>query len=498
MNCLTEDQIAELALGLSNSDAQLTAHVETCDACRSKLAEVRRLINQLEAMHTTTDQMHAASRERLLAKLANVGAPEGRRTAASWLAQQLNRLTIRQRLAAGGIGLTTAIGLILLLIVWGTADRLSAMERMVKQLQQVTSFSFELEEISDRVTGDDNRRIKRNDTNFWRAPASFRGSTKMVKIPLPADPTGANVELRVDVEEIYTPGQRGILIDHVGKKFFRTPEMQPDGFPDYSPVNWVQRMSQGNFVVTGDLGTKQLNGRTAHGYMVSLGNPKADSGQNSVNLWLDPETDLPVEFQYEESFDDEAGYSAEVWTNVMRVFNCRWNVALDDSLFEPIEPAGYDNTTWPTEQDNAVEKIVQALRLYAKLSGGHYPQVTQFDGAAIHDEMLKMAAAVAPTQTEAEREQTLQEIEQATAGLGWLTRILKNVHHTGYYGTDVGPADSEKVLLWWPLDINDDYRVIYGDLRSEPLPLDAWAKLVPADVSESHMPVEYTKPNGDR
>jgi hypothetical protein len=124
--------------------------------------------------------------------------------------------------------------------------------------------------------------------------------------------------------------------------------------------------------------------------------------------------------------------------------------------------------------------------------------VTNFDGAAIHDEMVKMATALAATQAEAEREQTFQEIEQATAGLGWLTRILKNKHHTGYYGTDVGPSDCEKVLLWWPLDINDDYRVIYGDLRSEPLPLDDWAKLVPAEVSEAHMPVHYSKPNADR
>jgi hypothetical protein len=127
MNCLTEEQIAELALRLGDSDTQLTAHVETCNACRSKLAAVERLTNQLAAMHTTTDQMHSASREQLMAKLSTVGAPAGRRTAASWLAQQLDRLTIRQRLAACGIGLTSAVGLILLLIIWGSAERLSAM-----------------------------------------------------------------------------------------------------------------------------------------------------------------------------------------------------------------------------------------------------------------------------------------------------------------------------------------------------------------------------------
>jgi hypothetical protein len=494
MNCLTEEQISQLALRLGDSDTQLMAHVETCNACRSKLAAVERLSNQLAAMHTTADQMHAASREQLLAKLATVGAPARRRTAATWLAQQLDRLTIHQRLAAGGVGLTTAIGLILLLIVWGSADRLSAMERMVKQLRQVTSFSYELENIHDRTGNPKARRVHRKDLAYYLAPASFRATTKTRRIPLPlAD--GANGELITDIEEIYRPGTRGILIDHLKRTFFRTPELQPDGFPDYSSINWMQRMSRGNVQVISDLGTKQFQGKTIHGYIVSLGHPEPDSGANRVHLWLDPETDLPIEFEFEEH--DESDPTNSV-INVLRVTNCQWNIDLDPATFEPVEPAGYDNTTWPTEEDNAVEKIVQALRLYARLSGGLYPRVTKLDGATIHDEMVRLATAVAPTQTQADRVTTLEEIEQATAGLGWLTRILKNVHHTGYYGTDVGLGHSEKVLLWWPVDMEDSYRVIYGDLRSEILPLDEWAKLVPPEVSESHMPVQYSKPNGDR
>lgn len=493
MNCPTDDRIAQLALRLDDTVGLLDAHVEVCDACRSKLAEMRRLTNHLATAHSEADHVHAASRARLLANLSTVDLSKQPVGARTWLSQQLSRLTIRQRLAASGIGLTTAVGLILLVIVWSSAERLSAMERMVKQLRQVTSFSFELEETSDRITGEDKRRIQRNDTNFWRAPASFRGSTKLVKIPLPADPSGANVELRTDIEEIYTPGQRGILIDHVRKTFFRTPELQPDSFPDYSPVNWMQRMSEGNVKLIDDLGRKVIDGKTAHGYIVSLGHPDPGSGANRAHLWLDPETDLPIEFRF-----GDKGSSDEVdsWTDVIRIYNCRWNIDLDDSLFEPIEPAGYDNTTWPTEVDDAVEKIAQALRLYAQLSGGHYPRVTKFDGDAIHDEMVKMAATIAPTQSETEREETLQELQQATPGLQWLTRILKNEHHTGYYGMDVDPSDNEKVLLWWPLDINDDYRVIYGDLRSEVLPLADWAKLVPPDVAEVHTPVMYSSPNG--
>jgi hypothetical protein len=494
MNCLTEEQLAQLALQLPDHEP-LAAHAESCHACQAKLGDVRAITSSLTATHADLDRNHEALRARLLANLPAIRTSPRWPAATRWT-MTVARLTPLQRLAAGSLGISTAAMLLFTaLLIINAASPLSAMERMAKQLRQVTSFSFELEETSDRVTGENRRRILRNDTNFWRAPAYWHGTTKFVKIPLPADPNGANIEPLSNVEEIYTPGQRGILIDHLAKTFFRTPEMQPDSFPDYSPVNWMQRMSEGSVKVLDDLGTKVIDGKTAHGYVVSLGHPDPKNPSNRAELWLDPETDLPVEFRFGDTGSSDEIYS---WTDEIRIYNCRWNIDLEDSFFEPIEPAGYDDTTWPTDADNAVEKIAQALRLYSKLSGGKYPQVTTFDGAAIHDEMMKLATAIAPTQTEAERKQTFQEIEQATAGLDWLTRILKNEHHTGYYGTAVGPTDTEKVLLWWPLDINDDYRVIYGDLRSEPLPLAEWVKLVPAEVSESHLPVHYTKPNADR
>lgn len=471
-------------------DGDALAHVEQCETCRVTLNEMSRLNDQLVAVHSELDRSHAASRGLLLAKLSTVDVPARRVNAWTWLARQLDRLTIKQRVAAGGVGLTTIIGMTLLLLVMSSAERLSAMERMVKQLREVTSFSFELEETSDRITGENRRRIQRNDTNFWRAPASWRGTTRIVKVPLPPAPGDAG-ELLVDVEEIYTEGQRGILIDHKKKTFFRTPEMRPDSFPDFSPVKWVQRMSKGTVKVIDDLGTKQLHGKTAHGYVVSLGHPEADSGQNAIHVWLDTETDLPIEFRYEETGTSE---TVDVWTNVMRVFNCRWNIDLDDELFKPTEPVGYDDTTWPRDE-KMLEEIIYALRLYAELSGGHYPHLSDFRGEEIQREMFKLAESNETSQREPDGDQLVQRIRQAKAGLDWITRTLRNKHHTGYYGMEVGPNDNDKVLMWWPVDIEDDYRVVYGDLRTETLPLAEWAKLVPTDVAESHTPIEYSKPN---
>ncbi len=493
MSCLTDEQLAGLALG-DVDDARVSVHFEQCEACRAKVATMHRLIENLTAAHAELDRNHAGSRAQLLERIANLEVAPRRPGAWTWLKTSMARLTPRQRVAAGGLGFSTAIALLLLvLLITNSATPLSAMERMVKQLREVTSFSFELEETSDRVTGENRRRIQRNDTTYWRAPASLRASTRMVKLPLPP-PGDANGDLLHDIEEIYTNGQQGILIDHTKKTFFRTPELQPDNFPDYSPVNWVQRMSKGTVKVIGDLGTKQLHGKTAHGYVVSLGHPEPDSGQNAVHVWLDTETDLPIEFRYEDSGSTE---TIDAWTNVMRVFNCRWNIDLDAELFKPIEPLGYDDISWPTDE-KSVEEIVHALRLYAELNGGRYPRVTEFHGEEIRGEMLRLAGFTGPPQAEWNDDKLFQRIQQSTAGLDWLTRFLRNKHHTGYYGTEVGPNDKHKALLWWPVDIEDSYRVIYGDLRTEILPLAEWAKLVPPEMAESHTPVEYSKPNESR
>jgi hypothetical protein len=495
MTCLTNEQIVKLVVQ-PGDEVALAAHIDACDACRSKMQEVRQLTDRLAAIHSEAERTHAVARAQLLAKISTIDAPAKKTAAVTWFSQQISRLTIRQRLAAGGIGLTGAFGILLLIIFASSAERLSAMERMAKQLREVTSFSYELEEISDRITGDNRRSIKRNDVVYWSAPASLRATTKIVKLPLPPPP-GAVGEETVDVEEIYTKGHRGILIDHKRRQFFRTPEMPPDDFDDSSPVNWLQRMSKGSVKIVADLGTKQLYGNLAHGYVVSLGHPDPKSGQNAIHLWVDTETDLPIEYRYEES---DTSDEVDSWKSVMRAYNCRWNIELDDELFLPMEPAGYDDTTWPRDE-KSVAAMVDALRLYAVLSGGHYPRVshkpgvTGFHGDEIQQEMFRLAASAAQSQNEKKAAELHQQVEQVKAGLDLITRALKNSYHTGYYGMEVTHNDNEKLLMWWPADVGDGYQVIYGDLRAENLPLAEWFKLVPPDVAASRTPLEYSKPN---
>ena len=120
--------------------------------------------------------------------------------------------------------------------------------------------------------------------------------------------------------------------------------------------------------------------------------------------------------------------------------------------------------------------------------------MTTFNADAIRDEMLKLAKYTGQRQ---EDWQKLQQIEQATVGLNRIAPVLRNTINAGYYGTEVRPQDKDKVLLWWravdpgePPESTDEfsYRVFYGDLRTGILPLDKWAKLVPPEVADPHLP----------
>jgi hypothetical protein len=91
----------------------------------------------------------------------------------------------------------------------------------------------------------------------------------------------------------------------------------------------------------------------------------------------------------------------------------------------------------------------------------------------------------------------LQQIEQATVGLNRVAPVLRSTINAGYYGTDVGPQDKDKALLWWravdpvespqPTD-EFSYRVFYGDLRTEIVSLAEWSKLVPPETAAVHQP----------
>jgi outer membrane lipoprotein-sorting protein len=489
MACLTDEQVVGLALEVN---VPFSAHVQQCESCRAKLAEVRLLTQQLSAAHAAFETGHADSRDRLLASLSNVKAATRRSGFGNWLRSAAASLTPRQRIAAGGIGLSTAIGLLLLiLIIVNSAKSLSAMERMVRQLREVKSYSYRLFTQDTVVHKGETQptTVIHTGTTYWLAPDSLFYEEKLVRTEGPALSGEREDGLLAHFTGIHPAGKPGILILHFtrtgsSKTFNRIPEVRTKEVGEFSPITRLRMVREGEGRVLRELGTKTVDGKRARGFIMALKNAKPDSGFDSLEVWVDPNTGLPLEFGYEWK-GDWKGNNA---TAIYRITDCRWNIEIDPKLFDPTPPDGYDDITPPTDQ-KAIAEIVAALKLYAALSGGHYPQVATFDADTIHDEMLMLAG---------NHDKRLREVKKVTTGLEWIARVARNGVNAGYYGKTVGPTDKEKVLFWWNVADEDEsitdqsYRVFYGDLRTEILPLAKWAKLVPPEVAISHLPEDQS------
>ena len=422
------------------------------------------LMKAVQAVLTETPPDDAVSRVLDRAKRLEVrisgGASEG-----VWnrLVFRLTRLTVKQRMVVGGFGLSALAAMILVFFALNSAGQLSAMERMLKELREVKSYSYKCVEHVTIVRKGKTEPglVDLIQTIFWRAPGSLREELKIVLSG--AVPEGYHQgQVDADIVGIYSAEQPGIFMDQLTKTYFRMPKLTAEHTGSGSltyPMKPLRDIRELTGTVTRDLGTQEIHGKQAHGYMMAYKNLDDDL----VELWLDPETDLPLEVGWETK--------DETTTSHVRMIDFRWNIDLDEKLFDPTPPAGYIDNTPPTDE-KSLAQIAGALKLYARLSGGHYPQIdtykvnAKFDADAIYAEMLKMARFAGPARPEWASDKKFLEIQQAKPGLDWIGRIvLSNL--SGYHGSKVGPQDQDKPLLWWRSEEPTGYRVFYGDLHSE-------------------------------
>jgi hypothetical protein len=378
-------------------------------------------------------------------------------------------LWVRHRLAFGSVAASIALAGALV-IALNSGVRLSAMERMAKELKEVTSYSYRSSGSNSNIDDDGRRETRKDDTTVsWMSGDGFRTETKIVKIVEDLGGGNPTEETLVHLEEVFPPGKPGLFIEHQHKTFVRI-HYDPIGSNMY-PHDYIRMIREGSYDVLGDLGTRQIGETKAHGFRLMLKNPHDEENlvRDPVELWVDPETDLPVEISW------TGGREGWVYTDLTNEFH--WNTPLDPKQFEPAIPAGYADITPPSDQED-LDQIVAALRLFAELAGGHYPQEKKFNPRRLHDGMLRMADFSLAADPKA-RDEKRQEIEQAMAGLKWIARILRNRYSSGYRGALVGPTDKDQVLLWFSDPASNGYRVFYGDLRTKVVNEEEKSKLIP-------------------
>ncbi|MFV1968166.1 MAG: hypothetical protein ACC628_22310 [Pirellulaceae bacterium] len=257
------------------------------------------------------------------------------------------------RYAVGGLGLSV-VASAAALVLWLASPTSpgSAMEQMARALDRVTSYTYRMESVYVSRK-DDGRKVRDVVIGRWRAePVGLHATIHIVET-LGTNTTPGAPRALVDLEETYRAGGRGIVIDHLKKEYWWIDEeIDAASIPGGSPQVVIYKVRQRRGRVLRDLGVKKIDGRDARGLEILLdgtdpasdlgpATPESDVGQAAgwdwrnvkVEAWVDPKTNLPIEFHCTRRGGDfETNY---------RFTDLRWNVEFAPDAFDAVAPEGY-------------------------------------------------------------------------------------------------------------------------------------------------------------
>lgn len=214
-------------------------------------------------------------------------------------------------------------------------------------------------------------------------------------------------------------------------------------------------------------------------YLDAYGGPS----QICVKIWVDVKTRLPARFEHFQSQDlDRMGNKMH---SHFMMHDFKWDVLVDAAEFEPVMPDDYTRKAdIPVKRPAATEEdVIKALKLFADLSGNyparpHWPAGRQWSAFEKSDTpAARRLQEEIKGLTEDEKANRLRDALQPLNGLHRFCRVLrKDGKRPAYYGMTVTPKDADKVLLRWKVSDNE-YRVIFGDLRAKTVTAEELAEL---------------------
>jgi hypothetical protein len=308
------------------------------------------IVASLAKMHTVVNARHTQARAVLLASLPDemIEFDYGPKPSAT------------SRFVLGGLGVA-AVASAVALTLWAFAatSPAVAMEKLAKALDQVNGYTYRMEETSVSRKGE-GRTVRQVTVGRWRtAPAALYATMQIVETLRTNAAAPTTPKTLVDLEEAHQANQGGIVIDHLKKEYWQVhEEIDANSIPSGSPQVAVHMVRQRRGRVLRDLGEKKISDQVVRGLEIVLDDsrPESELGPNTAEgkagrsedwiwrqlkfeVWINPTTDLPVEFRCTRRGDDfETTY---LFTDL------NWNVEFDAAAFDAVAPDGY------TQRDTA-------------------------------------------------------------------------------------------------------------------------------------------------
>jgi len=289
--------------------------------------------------HAAINANHGQSRVRLLDCLPNTPsgyAPKVLLT--SW------------QFMFGGIGLGATVSAVML-VVWllGTATPAVALERLAQAIEKVNAYSYRMDQVYVSQKGE-GRTVRQVTVGRWRTePVGLHATTRIVETQDTNTLTPGEPKTLADIEESHQAGQFGILVDHLAKEYWSMNEViDAAAIPPGSPQVIVHMVQQRRGRVLRDLGQKQINGKKTRGLEIILDQdqpvselgvttsdeePGRDWRNAKIEVWVDPKTDLPIEFRHVRRGDD--------FETTYRFTDLQWNRDFAEDAFKVDVPQDY-------------------------------------------------------------------------------------------------------------------------------------------------------------
>ena len=233
------------------------------------------------------------------------------------------------------------------------------------------------------------------------------------------------------------------------------------------------------------LGRSIIDGIEVEGFRTTDPNYLAGMmGQVDVRIWVDVESQLPVRSE----IDIQMG---EIQVRAIE-YNFQWDVTVDAADFEPVIPEDYTTLTdKPVKVPAFDEKTaIRGLQLFAEITG-RYPEELNLVG--LLTQIRKIQETETPTPfmkrlKEESKELSQEEVKQkvmdftmdftlSTQGLAtFYMQLVQDKSDPVYYGDVVSPEDTDQILMRWKVSENE-YRVIFGDLKAETVGPDVLVEL---------------------
>ena len=208
----------------------------------------------------------------------------------------------------------------------------------------------------------------------------------------------------------------------------------------------VTRMQDKEEFQIEDQGLQEIDG---HDYIVFV----AESKSETVTIWVDPETALPVRIKQK--------------TPNMQIIcdNLQFNVALDESRFSMEVPDGYvvQQAGGIDFKESSESGFIETLRIWAEIiEDGQFPDnISLEDVVKIGPKFDKELKRLNLTE-----EQQIDIATRMGQGLVFI-RLFKGQGQWHYAGKGVELGDGNTPIFWYQPKKSETWRVIYGDLTVE-------------------------------